>query len=419
MTLYKQGAVWYYDFTVRGKRHAGSTGETSKSKAQTVHDRLRIQFKDGANIQQIWQQTKAAMLGRNAGIPMDPESVWKHFQAHGMSNAGARRMMQYRHHITLFLKWLEENYGRLTAGEVTSAMASAYMTKVRSEPGASNTKNEHLLALNMLFKSFDENTGVIENPFAGIKRLTVKSVSREIFTQEELRLIGSHATGDVLDLCLTALYTGLREGDICNLRWSSVSRDCRWISLDMRKTGRPVDIPVMSRLREHLAALPREGEYVYPHLHELYATNSSTISFMVKRFFREIGITEADREVEGYARAMSVKDIHSFRHTFVYLAACNNIPLPVVQAIVGHASPAMTRIYMDHASQTDKQHYLSAMPDLLSGERQPAAEEQPKNDNSSVEYIISLVANDAPKGEVIAELRKLLRPATPRLQAPA
>lgn len=401
MTLYRQGKIWYYDFTVRGTRHAGSTGETNKTKAQAVHDRLRVQFKDGANIRQIWRQTKAAMVGRNAGIPMEFEAVWKHFQSHGISNACPQRMQQYRHHIRLFLKWLEENHGRLAVGEVTSAMAAAYMAKIRSEPGANSTKNEYLLALKMLFQSFDENAGVIENPFAEIKRLPARSVPREVFTQEELQLIGEHATGDVLDICLTALYTGLREGDICNLRWSSVSHDLRWIHLDrMSKTERPVDIPVMPRLREHLASLPRAGEYVYPRLKDLYTNHKCTLSQMFKSFLREIGITEATHEVEGYARAMSTKDVHSFRHTFVYLAACNNIPLPVVQAIVGHASPTMTRIYMDHASQTDKQHYLSAMPDLLSGRRDATP-------SITIGDVIAMLESDAPRAKVVAALRVL------------
>ena len=78
--------------------------------------------------------------------------------------------------------------------------------------------------------------------------------------------------------------------------------------------------------------------------------------------------------------------------------ACNNIPLPVVQSIVGHASPAMTKIYMDHASQADKQRFMDAMPDLLSGKQ-----ERPK---IPIADIITMIKNDAPKNAILAALKQ-------------
>ena len=398
MTLYRQGNVWYYDFTVRGARHAGSTGETTKTKAQAVHDRLRLQFREGANIKQVWEQTKTAMVGRNTAIMIETEPLWKHFVAHAMSHASPRRKLLYKHYIEEFVEWCKKNYGSISVGEVTSAMATEYITEIRSRPGAPATKNERHLAVKMLFQSFDEGQGVIENPFEKIKRLPNRGVSREIFSQHELQLIGEKAEGYVLDICLTALYTGLRRGDICQLRWSAIDEDCRWIHLTMGKTGRAVDIPVMPRLREHLLSLPRGGEYVFPTLYDLYKNHPGALSHSVKHFLDEIGISGTRRDVEGYARRMSSKDIHSFRHTFVYLAACNNIPLPVVQSIVGHASPAMTKIYMDHASQADKQRFMAAMPDLLSGRQ-----ERPR---IPIADIIAMVESGAPKDAIIAALEQ-------------
>jgi len=36
---------------------------------------------------------------------------------------------------------------------------------------------------------------------------------------------------------------------------------------------------------------------------------------------------------------------HDLRHSFITLMAENNVPLPVVQSMVGHMSPRMTRYY--------------------------------------------------------------------------
>lgn len=55
--------------------------------------------------------------------------------------------------------------------------------------------------------------------------------------------------------------------------------------------------------------------------------------------------------------------MHSFRHTFVSLAANAGIPLEVVRAIVGHASEDMTRHYL-HVSDARKDSAVDALPML-------------------------------------------------------
>ena len=64
-------------------------------------------------------------------------------------------------------------------------------------------------------------------------------------------------------------------------------------------------------------------------------------------------------------RATSVKDVRSLRHTFAYLAGCFQIPLPVVQSILGHMSPEMTKHYQAHADRAAKEEYLAQMPDFI------------------------------------------------------
>ena len=49
------------------------------------------------------------------------------------------------------------------------------------------------------------------------------------------------------------------------------------------------------------------------------------------------------KEVHTGTRAVVEVGFHSLRHTFVSLCRAAGAPLSVVEAIVGHASPAMTR----------------------------------------------------------------------------
>ena len=98
----------------------------------------------------------------------------------------------------------------------------------------------------------------------------------------------------------------------------------------------------------------------------MYQKNPSGISYRFKSFLENLGI-QTTRRVEGRSHAVSIRDVHSLRHTFAYLAGCYQIPLPVVQSILGHMSPEMTRHYQAHADREAKEKYLAKLPTLIGG----------------------------------------------------
>lgn len=90
----------------------------------------------------------------------------------------------------------------------------------------------------------------------------------------------------------------------------------------------------------------------------------------------------------------------------MYIAACNNVPLPVVQAVVGHSSPTMTRLYMDHASMRDKERYLELMPSYMDGKSDK--KESGNDPCPAIQEIIQMVEGDSPKDEILDALRRML-----------
>lgn len=53
------------------------------------------------------------------------------------------------------------------------------------------------------------------------------------------------------------------------------------------------------------------------------------------------------------------------------MAGCYQIPLPVVQSVLGHMSPEMTKYYQAHADREAKERYLGQMPNLLGTDEIP------------------------------------------------
>jgi integrase len=104
--------------------------------------------------------------------------------------------------------------------------------------------------------------------------------------------------------------------------------------------------------------------FVCPALASQYIDNPSKISRDFSAVLDRLGI-EREKKVAGRSRPHVFKDLHSFRHSFVYLAAESGIPLAVVQGIVGHASQRMTELYANHATDKAKMEAVKRLPDFF------------------------------------------------------
>jgi integrase len=129
-------------------------------------------------------------------------------------------------------------------------------------------------------------------------------------------------------------------------------------------------------------------DYVLPEFAALYLKNTSEMSKRVHKHFEACGVRTQkpgtgyivkkdtkgrERRVYSGKRAVVEVGFHSLRHTFVSLCREANAPLAVVEAIVGHANPAMTRHYT-HIGEAAATTAVAALPDIT-GNGKPALAE--------------------------------------------
>jgi integrase len=168
-------------------------------------------------------------------------------------------------------------------------------------------------------------------------------------------------------LFAVGIYTGLRLGDAVRLDWGSVDLVRCMVSLVPRKTaksGKLVVIPIHPALLSIFLETPAKSRrgHVMPDLAASYESDNSIISGRIQSVFKKCGITTSSKASEDSRAAVDV-GFHSLRHTFVSLSANAGAPLAVVQAIVGHSNPAMTRHYY-HESDAALISAVSALPDV-------------------------------------------------------
>jgi integrase len=187
------------------------------------------------------------------------------------------------------------------------------------------------------------------------------------------------------------IYTGLRLGDCATLLWSEVDGTRALIRRIPMKTARrkarTVTIPIHPVLLQMLSKLPRNTEYVLPAIAKTYNKGDYRLVAQVQDHFKDCGIRLHQKgtgfktvknkdgstsQVHTGKRAVVEVGFHSLRHTFVSLCRESSAPLAVVEAIVGHSNPAMTRHYT-HVGEAASLAAVAALPDLTTRNSQSVA----------------------------------------------
>ncbi len=141
-------------------------------------------------------------------------------------------------------------------------------------------------------------------------------------------------------------------------------------SIKISRLSKVVEIAISELTEESEKDIHSEIEtlkrktYVLPLHAKLYQENRTGVSYRIKQFLDGLGITTT-KHVGGRSRVVSIKDLHSCRHSFCYYAGMYGIPLSVVQSIVGHMSPEMTKHYSAHATREAKRTKMELLPDFM------------------------------------------------------
>ena len=237
-------------------------------------------------------------------------------------------------------KWMgnrEEKYPDLNyLDELTPKVAEKFLDSLKVSP---NTYNKYKNFLKLYFETVSRDCAITKNPFDGIISKSLNKESWRELNQKEVDKLLAYPKGEVWVLMNLGIYTGMRLKDAALLRWSDVDIKQGKIIFVPWKTAKKekvVHVPILTELKKVLQWVKKQklnDDLVLPELAASYHKSRTNLSSLVKRIFKDLKITKGK---VGY---------HSLRHTFVSNCAKAGVPLSIVQAIVGHGSPAMTRHY--------------------------------------------------------------------------
>ena len=141
-------------------------------------------------------------------------------------------------------------------------------------------------------------------------------------------------------ITLLALTTGLRAGDIANIRVGDVSWDTGVLRVVQGKTGNPVTLPLRPAVLEAL------GEYL---LEERPDTGDDHVFLQAKAPYAPLGKSSvywATREAFA-AAGVDGAGTRLLRHNAATKMLRAGVDMPTIAAVLGHASPNSTDRYLE------------------------------------------------------------------------
>jgi integrase len=162
----------------------------------------------------------------------------------------------------------------------------------------------------------------------------VNNAKTEFLTEEQLKNLLDAIEKDTNPyagpIMLTALYTGMRKGEILRLGWSDIDFEHGFIHIRGPKGGQDQKIPLNDSTKAVFEKLPRTHDLVFPGLHG-----------------ERTGLYHAISEIKKKAELPSdFRPLHGLRHHYAsMLASSGKVDMYILQKLLTHKSPIMTQRY--------------------------------------------------------------------------
>ncbi len=233
-------------------------------------------------------------------------------------------------------KHLNQFLGQKVVEDITPRDIELYKSDRLSRVSA-HTVNQEIRGMRAFFNRLKTWKVIRENPANGIKQIRIPDTVRPYLSKDDLKMLLQSTNGtQIHDIILFSAMTGMRRGEVLNLKWEDVDLARGTIlvrsSLNFStKGGRIRLLPMNTTVRALLQQSPHRCEYVFPG-ERGEKNNGDFISKLFKRAVKACGLNNK-------------LHFHSLRHTFASLLVKEGVSLYHVQKLLGHSSPRITEMY--------------------------------------------------------------------------
>ncbi len=323
MGLYRRGKTYWYTIVTKGRRVQNSTGTGNKKLAERIYGKVLTEIEEGQYFQKAIARTKTF-----------DEMMTKYFaQCTNKASTIERKKDALTH--------LEKQYSGMTLNELTPETVIDYKMKRKDEKAADATiLNEIRLLSNAFNVAIKTWRWCKENPVSmvnlGLKPAQIDRWLTDI--EEPCLLTASEGKigGQLQDIIIIGLNTGMSQEEIINLNWKNIDLTRKVLITSREKTGNTRTIPLNNTvvsLLTNRAKVKSISGYVF-----FNGANKKIDRWKLKNNFNA---AVKDAGIEKFR-------FHDLRHSFATRLAQAGVDLYKISKLLGHKDISTTQRYAHH-----------------------------------------------------------------------
>jgi len=277
----------------------------------------------------------------------------------------------------------EHKLGKRPVQEMKPTDIQAYLAYLQKEKHlSSNTALKHYNFLNAVFNLLEKQEQISRNPVKRVVAPKKQAHEPEYLTVEEAQELLRRVKGDRMEVPFAlGLYTGMRRGELCGLKWEHVDSKTNTIRVVNNRINVGAKIlekkpksttsertiymvpelreilllekEIQERNRELLKSEYKDEGYVICH-NDGQPVRPNYLSEMFKQWF--------DRSENRDLHAITP---HELRHSFVALSIAAKVPLYEISKALGHGDIGITSRVYAHLLDDSHKSVTEGMASLL------------------------------------------------------
>lgn len=315
MRIYQRKAkgVWYIDYSFNGRRVRKKVG-TSRKMAELALNETELKI------------VKKKFLGINEPKRMIFDKLCEEYLQFSKAN---KRPLSHLRDITS-VKSLNQSFGNMLITDITAQDLELHKNRRHDEVKPATTNREISCIKHMFTKAIHWDY-LRKNPLRSVKKFREPPGRVRYLKENEIAKLLYCCAEHIKPVVITALNTGMRKGEILNLKWSDVDIVKRIITIRDSKNHESRHIPINDELYTVLLKLPQNSNcdgHVFLGKH---GEPIRSIQNAWERAVKNAGITDFR--------------FHDLRHTFASHLAMRGVDIRVLQELLGQKTIAMTVRY--------------------------------------------------------------------------
>ena len=337
MGIFIKAGNYYIDYYVNGQRKREKIGKSRKL-AETVLAKRKVQIAEGRFLD----------IRRNEKIKFAEMSQL-------FLDNYSRVNKKSWDRDALSIKNLNKFFSGKYIYEINNLHIEEYKRKRLESNVSVATINRELACLKTILRKAAE-WGKMRTPLPKIQLFRENNQRVRYLKEKEAQVLIEASPEPLKSIIIIALYTGMRRGEILNLKWRDIDIKERNITIWDTKNKEKRVVPMNSMVWETFLNINKspDSDFVFTRHNGQSRLTDDYISHLFQKIVKKIGFKNFR--------------FHDLRHTFASWLVMKGVDLKTVQELMGHKDFRMTLRY-SHLSPDHKKQAVELLVNNITGRK--------------------------------------------------